>query len=246
VVLVPSQGWPEGTTWAARPTPRFVDPLRWLDMTCDFPAHRRRRALQTFGYIANRRTASDSSRDVLSLRQGECPQRPPPNCWNNPAVMRQQTMNGCMWLAEGPPNPRQRLPRLPTAPYVGSCPSLNLCTTTTLPSTVLPAAVSLSRSMTGLSPTIPSTMGDWGSANASGGHSTNLVKLKRKPALISCSLSARDGACAVAPPDVTTDVAHRVNARVFSKALTHDEVLENGFVGLLRPRSRCHPFRRAT
>src|SRR6266852_2590514 len=44
--------------------------LRTATMACHFPAHRRRSSLQTFGYITNRRTASDPSRDVLSL--GQC------------------------------------------------------------------------------------------------------------------------------------------------------------------------------
>jgi hypothetical protein len=47
---------------------RFIGSiLRTATMTCHLPAHRRRSALQTFGYITNRRPKSDSSRNVLSL-----------------------------------------------------------------------------------------------------------------------------------------------------------------------------------
>ena len=88
-------------------------------MAGDLPAHRRRRPLQTFGYITNRGTGSDPSRDVLSLRQCERYQRAPTGGRSNPAVLRQQKVNGHMALAEGPPNLMQRLSRLPTAPHVG-------------------------------------------------------------------------------------------------------------------------------
>jgi hypothetical protein len=36
------------------------------------PAHRRGSALQAFGYIVKRQTASHSSQDALVLRQREC------------------------------------------------------------------------------------------------------------------------------------------------------------------------------
>src|ERR1019366_2007208 len=74
--------------------------------------------LQTLDYIANRRTGGNPSRDVLSLRQGECSQRAPTGCRSNPAVLRQHKVNGHMALAEDPPNLMQRLSRLPTAPHI--------------------------------------------------------------------------------------------------------------------------------
>jgi hypothetical protein len=77
------------------------------------------RPLQTFGYITNRPTASDPSRDVLSLRQCEREERAPTGGRNNPSVLRQQKVNRHMALAKGSPNLMQRLPRLPTAPHVG-------------------------------------------------------------------------------------------------------------------------------
>src|SRR5277367_4832854 len=49
--------------------------LRTATMTSNFPTHRRRRAVQKLGDLSNRRTASDPSRDVLSLRQSKCQER---------------------------------------------------------------------------------------------------------------------------------------------------------------------------
>src|SRR5216684_6353007 len=73
---------------------RFIGSiLRTATMTCDLPAHRRSSALQAFGYITNRRPASDPSRNVFSLSQCERQQRAPTGCRNNPPVMRQQTVN---------------------------------------------------------------------------------------------------------------------------------------------------------
>jgi len=84
----------------------------------DLSAHDRHRPLQTFGDLTNRRTRSDSSRDVLWLRQGECYQRAPTGCRNNPAVLRQHEVNGNVVLALGTPNLIQRFSCLPTPPHV--------------------------------------------------------------------------------------------------------------------------------
>src|SRR5271156_6805988 len=49
--------------------------LRTATMTSNFPTHRRRRAVQKLGDLSNQQTASDPSRDVLSLRQSKCQER---------------------------------------------------------------------------------------------------------------------------------------------------------------------------
>src|ERR1017187_8716864 len=52
---------------------RFTGSIdRTATVACHFPAHRRRSSLQASGDLTNRRTASDPSRDVLSLSQREC------------------------------------------------------------------------------------------------------------------------------------------------------------------------------
>jgi len=92
--------------------------LRTATMTCDLAAHRRCGALQASGDITNRRTGSEPPRNVLSLNHCEREQRAPTKRWNNPTVMRQQTVNGGMRPVKGAPNRMQRLSRFPAAPYV--------------------------------------------------------------------------------------------------------------------------------
>src|SRR6202790_2831633 len=75
--------------------------LRSPAMPRHLPANRRHRPLQTFGYLTHRRTGSDSSRDILSLRQCKREQRAPTGSRNNPAALRQHKLNGHMVLAEG-------------------------------------------------------------------------------------------------------------------------------------------------
>src|SRR5271167_184216 len=92
--------------------------FRTATMTSNFPAHRRRRALQKLGYLAHRRTGSDPARDVLSLRQCKCQQRAAPDCRNKPTLERHHTANRRMTLVERTPNLMQRLSRLPATPQV--------------------------------------------------------------------------------------------------------------------------------
>src|SRR6266436_4706668 len=87
-------------------------------MTCDFPAHCRRNSIQASSYLANRRTGSEPTRDLLALTQREREERAPPDRRNKPTVTRHQTTNGRMLLAEGAPDLMQRLSGLPTAPHV--------------------------------------------------------------------------------------------------------------------------------
>ncbi len=87
-------------------------------MTCDLATHGRRGALQASGDITDRRTGSEPPRNVLSLNHCERQQRAPTKRWNNPTVMRQQTVNGGMRPVKGAPNRMQRLSRFPAAPYV--------------------------------------------------------------------------------------------------------------------------------
>src|ERR1700730_14299499 len=68
------------------------------------PASRWHRPLQILGYLTHRRTGSDPSRDVLSLRQCKREQRAPTGSRNNPAVLRQHKLNGHVVLAEGSSN----------------------------------------------------------------------------------------------------------------------------------------------
>src|SRR6266478_4863546 len=91
---------------------------RTATMTYDFPAHGRHRSVQAFGNRPYRRAGSNPSGDLLALTQREREERAPPDRRNNPTVTRHQTANGGMWLAEGPPDFMERLPRLPTAPHV--------------------------------------------------------------------------------------------------------------------------------
>src|ERR1700677_1409331 len=98
---------------------RFIGSiLRTAAMARDFSAHRRSSAFQNFGYIANRRTGSDPARNIFSLNSTEYQQRAPTNCWNNPAVMSQQTVNGGMRPVQGAPDRMQRLSRSPAAPQL--------------------------------------------------------------------------------------------------------------------------------
>src|SRR5271167_205668 len=92
--------------------------FRTATMTSNFPAHRRRRALQKLGYLTNRRTRSDPSTDILSFRQCECQQRAAPDCRNKPTLERHHTANRRMTLVERTPNLMQRLSRLPATPQV--------------------------------------------------------------------------------------------------------------------------------
>ena len=70
-------------------------------MAGDLSAHRRHRALQTFGDFTQRRSASDRARDVLSLRQCECSQRAQAGDRSDRAMTRQQEVNDHMTFAEG-------------------------------------------------------------------------------------------------------------------------------------------------
>src|SRR3981189_635378 len=72
----------------------------------------------TSSYLANRRTGSEPTRDLLALTQREHEERAPPDCRNKPTVTRHQTTNGRMLLAEGAPDLMQRVSRFPTAPHV--------------------------------------------------------------------------------------------------------------------------------
>jgi hypothetical protein len=70
--------------------------LRTASMTCDLAAHCRRNSIQAFSYLANRRTASEPSRDLLALTQREREERAPPDRRNKPTVTRRQTtMDEC-------------------------------------------------------------------------------------------------------------------------------------------------------
>src|SRR6266403_3793897 len=73
---------------------RFVGAIfRTATMPGHFPTHRRRRAVQMLGYLSNRRSASDPSRDVLALRQCEYPERTSTDCRNKPTLQRHHTAN---------------------------------------------------------------------------------------------------------------------------------------------------------
>jgi hypothetical protein len=72
----------------------------------------------TLGYFTNRRAASNSSRDIFSLRQCKRERRAPPRGRSHPAVLRQHKLNRDMVLAEDSSNLMQRLSRLPAAPHV--------------------------------------------------------------------------------------------------------------------------------
>src|SRR5882672_2070391 len=73
---------------------RFVGAIfRTAAMPAHFPTHRRRRAVQMLGYLTNRRSASDPSRDVLALRQCEYPERTSTDCRNKPTLQRHHTAN---------------------------------------------------------------------------------------------------------------------------------------------------------
>jgi len=89
-------------------------------MAGDLSAYRRNRPLQLFGYLTNRRTGGNSSRDVLSLRQCERQQRAPTRGRSNPSVLCQHKLNGNMVLAKDSSNLMQRLSRFPTAPHGSS------------------------------------------------------------------------------------------------------------------------------
>src|SRR6266566_507891 len=92
--------------------------LRTASMTCDLPAHCRRNSIQASSDLANRRTGSEPSRDLLALTQREREERAPPDHRNKSTMTRHQTTNGGMLLAEGAPDLMQRVSRLPTAPHV--------------------------------------------------------------------------------------------------------------------------------
>ena len=103
--------------------PGFVSGLvgsihRTATMTCDFPAHGRHRSVQAFGNLAYRRARNEPSRKLLALTQREREERAPPDHRNKPTVMRHQTADGRMTLAECSPDLMQRLPRPPTTPHV--------------------------------------------------------------------------------------------------------------------------------
>ncbi|HMD07551.1 MAG TPA: hypothetical protein VKH63_08455 [Candidatus Acidoferrum sp.] len=73
---------------------RFIGSIfRTATMTYHFPAHRRRGSVQKLSYLTNRRTGSNPSRDVLSLRQCECQQRASTGYRNNPTAKRHHTAN---------------------------------------------------------------------------------------------------------------------------------------------------------
>src|SRR6266567_9598871 len=78
-------------------------------MTCDLPAHCRRNSIQASSYLANRRTGSEPSRDLLALTQREREERAPPDHRNKSTMTRHQTTNGRMLLAEGAPDLMQRV-----------------------------------------------------------------------------------------------------------------------------------------
>src|SRR6266702_406024 len=69
-------------------------------MTCDLPAHCRRNSIQAFSYLANRRTGSEPSRDLLALTLREREERAPPDRRNKSTMTRHQTTNRRMLLAE--------------------------------------------------------------------------------------------------------------------------------------------------
>src|SRR6266702_1530192 len=89
-----------------------------LGRKADPPAHCRRNSIQASSDLANRRTGSEPSRDLLALTQREREERAPPDPRNKSTMTRHQTTNGRMLLAEGAPDLMQRVSRLPTAPHV--------------------------------------------------------------------------------------------------------------------------------
>ena len=64
-------------------------------MTCDLPAYCRHNAIQAFSYLANRRTGSDPSRDLLALTQREREERAPPDRRNKPTGLNQKAAELC-------------------------------------------------------------------------------------------------------------------------------------------------------
>src|SRR5580704_2088677 len=91
---------------------------RTATMAGDFPAHRGGRPIEATSDLANRRTGSDPSRDVLSLRQCEYSWGATTGGGRNPSARQQQTANGAMGLVKGATNLMQRLSRLPSPPDV--------------------------------------------------------------------------------------------------------------------------------
>src|SRR5277367_6425031 len=87
-------------------------------MALHFSAHSRGRSLEVSGNLTDRRTGSDSSRDILALGKSQGDTRAMTGCRRNPPARQQQTANGSMWLVKGAPNLMQRLSRLPSAPDV--------------------------------------------------------------------------------------------------------------------------------
>src|ERR1700722_8257763 len=87
-------------------------------MASDLPAHGGGRSIQTSRYLTNRGTASDPSRYVLSLRQGEHQAPAVTSSRGNAAPRQQHGANAAVWLVKSAPNLMQRLSRLPAAPNV--------------------------------------------------------------------------------------------------------------------------------
>src|SRR5882762_6191869 len=78
--------------------------------------------------------------------------------------------------------------------------------------TVLLRIASRSAALKGLSPRIPTTMGEFASVNASGGHSTNFAKFKRNTALR--RYSDGGGSCAWTLAVASSRTEHRTRIGV--------------------------------
>jgi hypothetical protein len=83
----------------------FTGSIEWTPaMTRHLPAHRRHSPLQPVGYLPNRQTGSNSSRDVFPLGQRQRSQRASTSSRNYAAALGQQEPNGTMALTEGTAN----------------------------------------------------------------------------------------------------------------------------------------------
>src|ERR1700747_1034758 len=74
--------------------------------------------MELSGDLSNRRTRSDPSRNVFSLREGEGKSRAPAGDGRNPTARQQQLADRGMWPAISASDGVHGLPALPSAPDV--------------------------------------------------------------------------------------------------------------------------------
>src|ERR1700722_12828697 len=97
----------------------FTGSIEWpAPVTRHLPAYSRHGSLQTVGYLTDRQTGSDSTRDVFPLGQRQRSRRAPTSSRNDPTALRQQKPNRTTPLTKGTPNVMQRLACFPAAPHL--------------------------------------------------------------------------------------------------------------------------------